>query len=75
MMEAGREIKLERGPGRGRMCAARPGLAYWGRGQLNKTKVNVGRQALQGQAECYGQRGCCAQAWRPHRTVARSGSH
>ena len=42
MMEAGREIKLERGPGRGRMCAARPGLAYWGRGQLNKTKVKGG---------------------------------
>lgn len=42
MMESGRQRKLERGPGRGRMCAAWPGLASWGRGQLNKTKVKWG---------------------------------
>lgn len=41
MMESGGDRESWRGgPGRGRMCAAWPGLASWGKGgQLNKMKV------------------------------------
>ena len=49
MMESGRQRKLERGPGRGRMCAAWPGLDSWavrGAGDLGSTTTTSSLPAL-----------------------------
>ena len=45
-----------------------------GKRSVKQDKGQRERRALQGQAECYRQRGCCAQAWRPRRAAEGLGA-